>query len=140
MDKQSALEFLKSRQPMPDDGEITSELAQGYAQVAEFFTANPDAEALPLFFGSLTSGDGAGSFPLLEGVLLAADRSAAIKALCDALQNEHSSAGARFWATLFSVNFICDEVVGALETSLKYASEDMKELIKEQIEMFRQML
>ena len=123
MDKQSALEFLKSHQPMPDDGEITSELAQSYAQVAEFFTANPDAEALPLFFGSLTSGDGAGSFPLL-----------------DALQNESSSAGARFWATLFSVNFICDEVVGALEASLKYASEDMKELIKEQIEMFRQML
>ena len=133
MDKQSALEFLKSHQPMPDDGEITSELAQSYAQVAEFFTANPDAEALPLFFGSLTSGDGAGSFPLLEGVLLAADRNAA-------LQNEHSNAGARFWATLFSVNFICDEVVGALEASLKYASEDMKELIKEQIEMFRQML
>ena len=139
MDKQSALEFLKSHQPMPDDGEITSELAQSYAQVAEFFTANPDAEALPLFFGSLTSGDGAGSFPLLEGVLLAADRSATIKALCDALQNESSSAGARFWATLFSVSFVRKELIASLETSLKYANDDLIELTKEQIEMFKQL-
>ena len=138
MDKQTALDFLRLHQPMP--AQLSDQLAAEFRAVREFLRDNPCDEALEPLLRSLNEGDGAGEYPLVDEVLGAADDAAAVAAIRAVLEDPSTSSGARFWATLFSVNFICDEVVGALEASLKYASEDMKELIKEQIEMFRQTL
>lgn len=138
MDKQTALDFLRLHQPMP--AQLSDQLVAEFRAVREFLRDNPCDEALEPLLRSLNEGDGAGEYPLVDEVLGAADDAAAVAAIRAVLEDPSTGSGARFWATLFSVNFICDEVVGALEASLKYASEDMKELIKEQIEMFRQML
>lgn len=138
MDKQTALDFLRLHQPMP--AQLSDQLAAEFRAVREFLRDNPCDEALEPLLRSLNEGDGAGEYPLVDEVLGVADDAAAVAAIRAVLEDPSTGSGARFWATLFSVNFICDEVVGALEASLKYASEDMKELIKEQIEMFRQML
>ena len=89
--------------------------------------------------GGSEEGDGAGEYPLVDEVLGAADDAAAVAAIKAVLEDPNTGSGARFWATLFSVSFVRKELIASLETSLKYANDDLIELTKEQIEMFKQL-
>ncbi len=128
MDKQTALDFLRLHQPMP--AQLSDQLAAEFRAVREFLRDNPCEEALEPLLRSLNEGDGAGEYPLVDEVL------GAIRAV---LEDPSTSSGARFWATLFSVSFVRKELIASLETSLKYANDDLIELTKEQIEMFKQL-
>lgn len=137
MDKQTALDFLRLHQPMP--AQLSDQLVAEFRAVREFLRDHPCDEALEPLLRSLNEGDGAGEYPLVDEVLGAADDAAAVAAIRAVLEDPSTDSGARFWATLFSVSFVRKELIASLETSLKYANDDLIELTKEQIEMFKQL-
>lgn len=48
MNKETALNFLKENQPMPDDINLDKSVIAMYDDVTKYFLYNPDKECLPL--------------------------------------------------------------------------------------------
>ncbi len=69
---ESALDFLRNHQPMPNTDKVDCEdLLREYDNVINFFISHPDIRAVPLFFGSFGGGDGHGVYQYVHEVIKA---------------------------------------------------------------------
>lgn len=124
--KESALAFLRAHQPMPDtyDPDIDCEdLIREWVRVCEFFTENPDIEALPLFFGTFGGGNGYECYQYLTHFIRKLDPVKATPYFIEALSSP--SDAVREQVSLLAVDFdsTSPEYVDALLRRIENSDE-----------------
>jgi len=103
MDKQSALDFLRTHQPMPPDVEMSGEEIKTYGEVRRYFIANPDTECISLFLHSFGDGLGFGNYQIVDDVLLKYVPEEVVPKLVGGLRDENRSI--RFWCAEMAASF-----------------------------------
>lgn len=103
MDKQSALAFLRSHQPMPPDPLISKELLDDYQDALEFFIKNPDAECVPLFLKSFGERDLFGNYSRVYEALRNLPTEKVIPCIREGLASEFRSV--RYWNAQLAQDF-----------------------------------
>jgi HEAT repeat protein len=117
MNREEAIQFLESHQPMPADVQWTDELAERYAAVMKFFSEHPEPAAATLFLGSFGDGDGLGTYQLVVDVLHKLPSDAVIQALARSLRSARQSV--RYWSAEVSAEFPSVNLVEPLGAMLE---------------------
>ncbi|MEO3989425.1 hypothetical protein [Pseudocitrobacter cyperus] len=125
MNKTEALNFLSLHQPMPDDLDITQELIDQYDDVRQYFTENPDNDAIPLLMHSFGSGDGLGVYQLVEDVFYKCDYERVIENVIEILTDPFTIKSVRYWVTQQAVNFLDARLIDGLNLSLQSDADDI---------------
>lgn len=124
MTREEALGFLRRHQPMPDDEALSEELVARYDRIREYFIANPDPEAVPLFLNSFGRGDGFGVYQLVEDVLAVHDPDVVITALNSALNSGRTSVS--YWSAQIAANYPDASLIQPLGHLLEKGDFDTK--------------
>ncbi|GKQ31743.1 HEAT repeat domain-containing protein [Pseudomonas syringae pv. theae] len=135
MNKNQALHFLKSHQPMPTDSQITQEQAETYDEVRIYFIKNPDSESIELFLRSFGDGDGLGMYQLVEDVFYQCEKSDVVSGIQTVLEDLSIPDGVRYWTTQAAAAFPDDVLRNGLSLSLASSIEDIREAAKLAVEM-----
>jgi HEAT repeat protein len=119
INKQTALEFLRTHQPLPGDAELTEEEIQTFDAVSRFFQQHPDREAVPLLVNAFGDGSGFGVYQLVEDTLAQHDHEDVVTALDRALKE--GGRGVRYWAAHNAARFpdqrLCKNLIALLANS-----------------------
>ncbi|PBK48011.1 hypothetical protein BUE60_22585 [Pseudomonas syringae pv. actinidiae] len=135
MNKNQALHFLKSNQPMPTDSQITQEQAETYDEVRICFIKNPDSKSIELFLRSFGDGDGLGMYQLVEDVFYQCEKSDVVSGIQTVLEDLSIPDGVRYWTTQAAAAFPDDVLRNGLSLSLASSIEDIREAAELAVEM-----
>ncbi|AKT32867.1 hypothetical protein QCD78_12045 [Pseudomonas syringae pv. actinidiae] len=135
MNKNQALHFLKSNQPMPTDSQITQEQAKTYDEVRICFIKNPDSKSIELFLRSFGDGDGLGMYQLVEDVFYQCEKSDVVSGIQTVLEDLSIPDGVRYWTTQAAAAFPDDVLRNGLSLSLASSIEDIREAAELAVEM-----
>nr|WP_032672933.1 hypothetical protein [Pseudomonas syringae] len=135
MNKNQALHFLKSNQPMPTDSQITQEQAETYDEVRIYFIKNPDSKSIELFLRSFGDGDGLGMYQLVEDVFYQCEKSDVVSGIQTVLEDLSIPDGVRYWTTQAAAAFPDDALRNGLSLSLASSNEDIREAAELAVEM-----
>ncbi|MDQ1092648.1 hypothetical protein QE400_002061 [Xanthomonas sacchari] len=135
VNKTNALTLLRAQQPLPDDDKLSQDLIDAYDAARRLFVADPDRAALPLFLRSFGTGDGWGVYPLVEDVFHACDRSDAVAAIREALEDPALPDGSRYWVTQLSAAFADPAMREGLALSLRSDHADTREAAQMALEL-----
>jgi HEAT repeats len=124
MDTESALNFLRSNQPLPPDNELTEELITQYDEVRKHFIQSPDSRSIPLFLNSFGLGSGFGIYQLVEDVITQFPDDEVVPHLVSAL--EQGSPSVRYWNAQIAANFPNDDLIDPLHNLLISGDEDTR--------------
>ena len=124
MNKDTAIAFLRSHQPMPNDDILDESLINKYEEVRKFFMANPSEECIPLFLNSFGEYDGFGVYQLVEDIILKFKHEVVIHYLRESLNNEHK--GVRYWCAQIALLFPDDLLVEPLSSLLMDENSDIR--------------
>lgn len=138
VNKTDAMVFLRAHQPLPDDDQLTQALIDAYDAARRLFLADPDRDVLPLFLRSFGHGDGWGIYPLVEDVFHACDRSDALAAIREALDDPALPDGSRYWVTQLAAAFADPTLRAGLALSLQSEHPDTREAAEMALEMLDQ--
>lgn len=127
MNKQEAISFLKTYQPLPDDENLTEEIINKYDEIRKFFIENPEDDVIELFLNSYGNGDGFGVYPLVEDVLLHCSKDKVILAIKKILENIDTPNNIRYWVTQNAELFFDERLRIGLEISLQSESKDIRD-------------
>jgi hypothetical protein len=127
MTRDEAIRFLREHQPMPADGELSTETISRYDEARKLFLQHPDPESVPLFLGSFGEGDGFGVYQLIGDVIVQLDRDVVLPHLAEALRSAHRSV--RYWsaqiAALVPDSRLAERLTGLLadeDSGVRYAA------------------
>ena len=122
MDKESALSFLKSYQPLPSDPQMPGELIETYNEVRQYFIANPDTNCIDLFLNSFGEGSGFGIYQLVDEVLRQYPKAEVVSRLAYSLMSQKRSV--RYWCAEMAASFPDPDLVEPLDSLIK--EDDME--------------
>ena len=123
MDKASALAFLTSHSPMPDDDDLTQELIDQYDAACQFFKDNPDPDSIAPLLNSFGRWDGYGMYQLVEDAFCVFSVEQMLQPLIAAILSPYDSV--RYWACQIAANFPCPELIDPLSTNLHDSHSDI---------------
>lgn len=103
MTTDEAIDFLRTRTPLPSDADLSDELIGQYDEVRKHLQAHPDARAIPLLLNSFGQGSGFGVYQLVEDVLREFPRDEVIPHIVEALKSQRSPV--RMWASQIASRF-----------------------------------
>ena len=124
MNKNEALSFLISHQPLPPDREMTRETIETFDQARRFFLQHPDTDCVRPFLNSFGEGDGLGIYSLIGDVLRKLPKEHVVVGLTEALKSTHRSV--RYWSAQLAAEFPSLEFVPLLLALLKEDDYDLK--------------
>jgi hypothetical protein len=124
MNKDEALAFLQSYQPMPPDRELTQLTIEKYDQARRFFLANPDTACVQPFLHSFGEGNGLGVYQLVGDVFRKLKKQDVIEEISKALTSVHRSV--RYWNAQLAAEFPSPELAPLLLDLLKENDHDLK--------------
>lgn len=124
MDKEAALDFLRTYQPMPPDTQMPGELIETYNEVRRYFIANPDKECIDLFLNSFGDGSGFGVYQLIDEVLRQYPKSEVVPRLARCLRSQRRSV--RYWCAEMAASFPEPDLVEPLSNLIQEEDADMR--------------
>ena len=124
MTREEALRFLRMRQPMPDDHDLSDAEISLYDDARKFFLKNPTEEAVSLFLNSFGNGNGRGVYQLVEDVITLHPPAVVVPSLVTALSSPVKSV--QYWSAQISANFPHPDLIPPLEELLSKGDYDMK--------------
>ncbi|MBP1590663.1 MAG: HEAT repeat domain-containing protein [Oscillospiraceae bacterium] len=124
MDKETALNFLKHHQPMPNDDLLDKKTIFMYDEVRKYFLNNPDDECLPLLLNSFGEYNGFGVYQLVEDVILKFDHKKVVNCLLEALKSHHK--GVKYWCIQICASFPDTRLIFSLNDLLNDPNEDIR--------------
>ena len=125
MNKETALNFLKENQPMPDDSNLDKSVIAMYDDVIKYFLYNPDKECLPLLLNSFGEYDGYGVYQSVEDVILRFEHEEVVDCLVESLNSRHN--GVKYWCAQISALFPDKKLISPLKNLLKDTNNDIRE-------------
>ena len=149
MNKDTAIAFLRSHQPMPNDDILDESLIDKYDEVRKFFIDNPSEECIPLFLNSFGEYDGFGVYQLVEDVILKFKHEVVIRYLSESLKSEHK--GVRYWSAQIALLFpdeilieplsclltdeVCDIRMAAIMALAEISDPDIKKILNSHLSL-----
>lgn len=124
METIQALSWLQQYQPLPNDTEMTQEIADMYDQVRLHFIKNPDSQCIPLFLNSFGGRNGWGVYQLVEDVLRPYSAQEVLPHLLNSLQSPNVYV--RQWSAYIASNLPDSCLIGPLSRLLADYDEDVK--------------
>lgn len=97
---------------MPDSRHAPDEVFLKFDEVRRHFEAVHDDRCVPLLLGALGSGDGHGTYQMVEATLLAYPEGVVVPALKQGLASPHASV--RYWSAQIAAVFPCDDLLDQL--------------------------
>lgn len=122
--KTEAISFLRTHQPMPDDGEVTKEELGQYEEVGTFFLGHRDEVCIPLFLNSFGGKAGFGVYKMVENVIMMYDKETVLPYILKALDSPYT--GVRLWCARIASNFPDDRLFDPLTRLLGSGDEDIQ--------------
>jgi hypothetical protein len=119
-----AIEFLKTVQPMPDDGELPEETIRQFEEARRHFVKSPNELAVPLLLNAFGSGDGFGVYQLVEDTLSNIHENLVIEHLAKALSSPHP--GVRYWNCQISANYNDRRLIEPIKLLSRDESSDIR--------------
>lgn len=124
IDKESAIQFLKKHQPLPEDKYLSRELIEEYDVVRKYFLQHPDAECIPLFLNSFGEIDGLGVYQLVEDVIVNFSKKEVLPHLQQSLKSDKK--GIKYWNAQIASSFPDKSLIGPLKKILNEDDSDLK--------------
>lgn len=113
MDTETALDFLRRHQPLPDDAHLDDTLIQEFEAVRHHFTEVRDRRCVGLLLNSFGKGSGFGTYQLVEDALRFQDHEAVAEELPSAIRS--SRGGVRGWSVEIAADYVTRPVVEAVK-------------------------
>ena len=124
MNKEIAIAFLRTYQPMPDDQDLSDELIRKYSKVRKYFKAHPTPDCIPLFLNSFGNGTVSGQYQLVADVLTQFENDKVVPHLAKALTSDRLPQVS--WAAEISAYFPSPNLVPALKTLATHTDVDIR--------------
>lgn len=124
MDTEQALSFLRERQPMLSDHEISDEEGSMFAAILEHFETNLDERCIPLLIHSVSRDTALGMYEHIQFVLMAHPREQVIPHLRRALAAGND--GVRYRCCWWAADVGAWELVDLIQPFTAHSDEDVR--------------
>lgn len=133
MDTEQALSFLRERQPMRSDHEITDDEGSMFAAILKHFETNPDERCIPLLIHSVSPGTALGMYEHIQDVLMAHPREQVIPHLRRALAAGND--GVCYRCCWWAADVGAWELVDLIQPLTAHSDEDIRSAAQAFVEL-----
>ena len=133
MRTEDALEFLKARQPMPGDAEISEEEGATFARIIKHFEANPDPRCIPLLVGAVRKTTGLGMYEHIKFVFMAHPKDAVVPHLREGLR--HGNDGTKYRCCWWAIEMDAWELDDLIRPLADHGDEDVQDAARTFLEL-----
>lgn len=124
MKLKEALSWLENHQPLPNDKELTQEIADTYDLIRKYFMHRSDKKCIPLFLNSFGDRDGWGMYQLIEDALCLFSAQDVLPYLQESLQSHNPYV--RQWSAYIASDFPSSSLISPLCKLLADEDYDVK--------------